>query len=34
MGLTREDRAAMEKEIERKAAEIRDLYKRKAQSVR
>jgi len=34
MGLTPEDKAAMEKEIERKAAEIRDRYKRKAASIR
>lgn len=34
MGLTREDKATMEKEIERKAAEIRDRYRRKAASVR
>lgn len=34
MGLPREDKAAMEKEIERKAAEIRDRYKRRAASIR
>ena len=34
MGLPREDKAAMEKEIERKASEIRDRYKRRAASIR